>query len=378
MFSAKYYDDPFNDDDNDICYAEVVSNSDAGGAAADADAFGSVLRRTSETAKSGCGASTEMPLSSVYGSRSGSGQAENQEYEAHIELLRAELKVANAENNRLLALQTKLESRVRSLSFEKENAERQLEQEKERTRVLADKVAALEEELDLMMERATSAAHRRGATPLEASSLHASRSSEGPRAAAQRHDPNTSMEQLVASGAPSGLSRSVELSRSTSRQAWSMDVNRSLHALEQLHRAQAAYATSHSGAHGQQGEPMMARALPPTERTTNEPQAAASPTTRRQMLRSQWRATAAHEAMVAQEQARNEQAAAVRQLETDLLQHSQQRDELTNQLERLERMRTRTVADRKKKAAIERQLENEEKVIGQIRLELRSRSALMR
>ncbi|CAM40326.2 conserved hypothetical protein [Leishmania braziliensis MHOM/BR/75/M2904] len=391
MFSAKYYDNPFADSDDDICYAEIMSDGDDGGTAADARprfpsisptaAFNSAWRGSSETAKSGCLASMEIPLSTVHGSRRGSTQADNLEYEAYIELLCAELMTANADNNRLAATQSKLESRVRKLSFEKENAERQMHQEKERNRVLADKVSALEEELKLMMVRASSAAHRHGAMSLETSSLHTSTSPERPSAAAprmRRRDPNASQEQFIAPDTSFEQPRRLELSPSAAWRAPSADGSSSLRALEQIHHAQAVYATFRGGSYDRHGEPIMTTALPQRGRTGYEPRGEAPSPLGQQTRCSQRGAAAAYEITLAQQQARKEQAAAAQELEAHLREHSQQRDELMKQLERLERTRTRTVADRKKKAAVERDLEAEEKVIGQIRLELRSRSALLR
>ncbi|KAG5497935.1 hypothetical protein GH5_02729 [Leishmania sp. Ghana 2012 LV757] len=390
MFSAKYYDNPFADDDNDICYAEIVSDGDDSGAAADArsrcaftpstTAFSPAWRRTGEAAKIGCGDSTEIPLSTVHGSWRGSDQANNVDYEAYIELLRTELKTANADNNRLTVAQTQLESRVRILSFEKEKAEQQLQQEKERNRALVERVSALEEELELMNARASSAARQRGAASVETSSLQVSTSPDVPRVAApraQRRDPNASLQQFMVSDTPLERSPSLELSRSTARHAPSVDGSRSLRALEHLHQAQAAYAASCGGLYGRRSEPVTTTLLQ-RQCTGYESYSAAPPPPNQQMLRTQQRSAAAQEAIVAQQQTRKEQAAVVRQLEAHLLEHNQQRDELTKQLERLERVRARTVADRKKKAAIERDLEEEEKVIGQIRLELRSYASLLR
>ncbi|KAG5498672.1 hypothetical protein JKF63_02959 [Porcisia hertigi] len=352
MFFAKYYDDPFADDDNDICYAEIVSKGDDSDATADARAncpliprvadVSSTLGSTNEITKSACGASTEIPFSTANGSQRASSQAGEPEYEGYIEKLRAELKAANADNNRLTIVQTKLESRVRSLSFEKENAEWQLQQEKERSRALAEKVSALEEELVMMTTRVSSAAHQRDAIPVESSSLPASSSPEGLHAAArtQRCDPNAS--------------------------------------LEQPRHAQTAYTAGRRGLYERRGETTITTALPQSAHASYEPHDTAPPISTEKTLRSQRRAAAANETIAAQEQAVREKAAAVQVLEAQLLEHSQQRDELTSNLERLERMRTRTVADRKKKAAVERSLEEEEKLIGQIRLELRAYSALRR
>ncbi|KAG5472391.1 hypothetical protein LSCM1_03790 [Leishmania martiniquensis] len=388
MFSAKYYDDPFGDDDNDICYAEIVSEGDDSGVAVDArsrcpfppptTALSPAWRCTGETLKSGCGDSMEIPLSTAHGSWRGSDQANNVDYESYIELLRTQLKTANADNNRLTVAQTKLESRVRTLLFEKEKAEQQLQQEKERNCALAERVSTLEEELELMA-RVSSAAHQRGATSVATSSLHVSTTPDAPRAVAPcapRRDPNAPLQQFTAPDTPFERSHSLELSRSAARHAPPVDGNRSLRAREQLHYAQAGYAASSGSLYGRQTE-SVTTALLHREHAGYEPLGAA-PTPNPQMLRTQRRAVAAQEAIAVQQQARKEQAVVVRQLEAQLLEHNQHRDELTKQLERLERVRTRTVADRKKKAAIERDLEEEEKVIGQIRLEMRSYASLLR
>ncbi|KAK7201052.1 hypothetical protein NESM_000165200 [Novymonas esmeraldas] len=391
MFSAKYYDDPFGDDENDICYAEIVSDGDDGGAAADARArrfsiplsaaSSTAVRRGSESAKAGDGASKETPLPAAHGSPRPSGRVGNADYEAYIEELRGELEAANAENNRLTAAQTKLESRARSLAFEKENAEWQLQQERERNHTLTERVTALEEELELVMTRASAVAHQRGAASVESSSLHVSPTPDGLRASAprtQRRDPNAPPYPHSLAETPCESSRGHDMSRAAAPYTPTPDTSRSSRAPEQLHYQHGGYASVRNSLYEREAEPTAfhrgARAGPDAAAAAAAPPSPPGA----QMSRNQLRASAAQEAMAAQQRTRREHAAIVQDLEGHLLEHSQQRDELTKQLERLERIRTRTVADRKQKAAVERGLEEEEKIIGQIRLDLRHYSAFLR
>lgn len=65
-------------------------------------------------------------------------------------------------------------------------------------------------------------------------------------------------------------------------------------------------------------------------------------------------------------------------LEAELRAHTQAREELTAQLTRLERAKVRCAGDRHKKALVEDELEQEEKTIGRIRLKMRSLQAFAR
>lgn len=392
MFSPKYYEDPFADDENDICYAEIVSNGggDDGGASAGGEVLGtsapmppsitsftSAYRRPSEVSRGGCAASTEIPLSAVNPTPRGNGQIDDDEYETYIELLRAELEEANKENNRLTTAQTKLESRVRSLTFEKENAEWQLQQEKERSAALGNRVETLEKEVEELMRRPTlprAPTFSRGDS-VESSALYAaaapaavSATPEASRSSAPhsfRRDPNATPHHFMGEESPLPPVRSIDMSGG-------------YRVADPVQHSQRSYASSH-GAYDRENESLSMAPYTSAQgghwggTGGHMPAQSGMPATRSQM-----RAVAAQEAAVQQQQSRQEREAAVQGLEAQLLEHSQTRDELTKQLERIERMRTRTVADRKKKAAIERGLEEEEKIIGHLRLELRSRSALLR
>ncbi|CAD2218131.1 hypothetical protein AGDE_15399 [Angomonas deanei] len=68
----------------------------------------------------------------------------------------------------------------------------------------------------------------------------------------------------------------------------------------------------------------------------------------------------------------NKHIASVEVLEAELLEHSIARDELQGALQRLDSTRTRSVADRARKVTVERQLEEEERMIGHIRLQIRN------
>ncbi|CCW61643.1 unnamed protein product [Phytomonas sp. EM1] len=68
----------------------------------------------------------------------------------------------------------------------------------------------------------------------------------------------------------------------------------------------------------------------------------------------------------------------VKELENQLLLHCQTRDTLVGQMQRLESLRMRTAAEIKKKATTQKRLEEEEKEIGRIRLQLRSRMSQAR
>lgn len=402
MFSSKYYDNPFADDDNGLCYSEILSdqgeqpanhdnsnsnnhiNSNAGHSspdsrekrpnAASAGSPAALSRRNGAEAPN-----TEIALSAVrsgdeWGPAGQRGGADANDYEDYIAELRAELEGANAENNRLTAAQTKAEARARGLLFDKENAEWQLQQEKERSRALAEKVAALEEELEQMASRTgdfSSAARpltqaipppqHRHVDPHDASLRAAP-----PASHAYQHggvnsndDGDGGAQDLVSTPLP--------------------ERQRSMRARAQFQQRQAAYLESR----GASFERDTAEAATPASSTADvarsaEPQAESLNSGLTCSVRGQRRAEAVQEKLLQQQKLASEQAAEVRELEELLQTHCQKRDELATQLQRLESMRLRTVAEKRRKAAVEMSLEEEEKTIGHIRLELRSHSALVR
>lgn len=381
MFSAKYYDNPFADDDDDICYGEilsdqgdtVVNSSHSGHERCEKQPFmhtaGSpvpVSRRNAAESSS-----TEIPLSTVHNgddwaSSAHRGQVDNQDYEEYIVELRAELESANAENSRLTAAQTKAEARARGLLFDKENVEWQLVQEKERSRALAEKVAALEEELEQMASRKSDVAHRGGWTPGYAAkdAPHAGPPYRG------HVDPHAPPPQPSHSREGSAVADLVSTPPP--------DKQRSTIARAQFQQRQAAYMESHGGSHERDGKEAAAVTEPNARQGSEPPHEVSQNSGLTRSLRGQCRADAVQEKILQQQKAADEQAAAVKGLEELLQTHCQKRDELATQLQRLESMRMRTVADKRKKAAVETSLEEEEKTIGRVRLELRSHSALLR
>lgn len=337
MFSSKYYDNPFADDDNDLCYGEILSDQgDTASHSADhsgvewqekrsaaflAGSHASVLRRSNAEASS-----AEIAPSVARG-----GDVGTRDYEDYIAELRTELESANAENTRLSAAQTKAEARARSLLFDKENAEWQLQQEKERSRALTEKVAALEKELEQLASRTNEAVQHR---------IHV--------------DPHTSSD-LVTTPLPERA--------------------RSMRARAQFEQRQAAYQESRGGS--LERDNAGAAGSVATDQSVEPPGASPNFGLTRS-LRGQRRAEAVQEKILEEQRQAHEQAAAVKALEELLQTHCQKRDELATQFQRLESMRLRTVAEKRKKAAVEASLEEEEKTIGHIRLELRSYSALLR
>jgi hypothetical protein len=391
MFSSKYYANPFADDDNDLCYGEILSdqddptlttitttNSNNGATSSHAEwrekrlgvhSVGSPATQSRRNEPEP--ASAEIPPSAVRSGEDGVGLAgaasasaadrgrvDTRDYEEYIAELRAELEGANAENNRLTAAQTKAEARARSLLFDKENAEWQLQQEKERSHALAEKVAALEQELEQMASRTGEAANR-GDAP------H--------RNHVDPHDPSLTRTPRASRSGGDGAIKDPVSTPMPERQ-------RSMRARAQLQQRQAAYLESRGGSFDRgdaAGAPAPPAPLPDATKVAEQLTASSNSGLTRS-LRGQRRAEAVQEKILQQQRLADEQAAEVKELEELLQIHCQRRDELATQLQRLESMRLRTVAEKRKKAAVEVRLEEEEKTIGHIRLELRSHSALVR
>ncbi|KPI83558.1 hypothetical protein ABL78_7415 [Leptomonas seymouri] len=391
MFSSKYYDNPFADDDDDLCYGEILPDqgeivSGAGHPSAERregrlslQSAGSQVTASRRNAAEASITETPPPATNSgdeCAPAALSGQLSTRRYEEYIMELRAELESANAEKNRLTATQTKAESRARSLLFEKESVEWQLHLEKERSHTLAEKVAALEIEVEQMASRASEVAHRG-----EAALGHAN------------HEPGTSTHEAVHSAMPHHVhvdpcASSLKLQQASKRgdddcvgqnltspplPEW----QRNMRARAPLEQRQAANEESRGGSFERGGADASPDAAPEAE-TSAEPTSTATSSALTRSLRGQRRAEAVQKKILQQQRLADEQAAEVKELEELLQTHCQKRDELTTQLQRLESMRLRTVAEKRRKAAVEVSLEEEEKTIGRIRLELRSHSALLR
>lgn len=384
MFSSKYYNNPFADDEDDLCYGDILSEQ--GDAPVNAGRSSAEFREkrpathvggTSVSRRNGAeSSSTEIPLSAVHGadernSPAHRGQVDAQDYEEYIAELRAELASANAENSRLSAAQTKAETRARSLLFEKENAEWQLQQEKERTRTLAEKVRALEDELEQLASRQSEVNRSGGWTP-----AHVGSEAAAPHAAAPSQRSHVDPHASSFHSTPQGQSNTRENSAAPEAMPPPQpDRQRSAAARAQFEQRQAAYLESRGGSFERDDRPT---AMPPAQSSTEPPFATSGNSGLTRSLRGQRRADAVQEKTLQQQKAAEEQAVAVKRLEELLQTHCQKRDDLARQLQRLESMRLRTVAEKRQKAAVELGLEEEEKTIGHIRLELRSHSALLR
>ncbi|KPA83203.1 hypothetical protein ABB37_02887 [Leptomonas pyrrhocoris] len=388
MFSPKYYGNPFAGDDDDLCYGEIMSDqSDVASNVGHANREWHERRPSLPSmATASRRNATEVPSAENSHSaiRSGGdgapvthrGQVDTRDYEGYIAELREELESANAENRRLTAAQTRAETRARSLLFEKENAEWQLQQEKEHSRTLAEKVSALEAELEQMTYRESGVAHRWEAAPGHANRELGTSSREAEHAAPPHRG---HVDPYASSLKPQQASNSGEDDYVGSHPVSPplQKGQQGMRARAQLQQRQAAYWASRGGSFERDGTDAAQTAAPEAGKSTElTPAAPGAGLTR--SLRGQRRAEAVQEKLLQQQQAADEKAAEVRELEELLQTHCQKRDELATQLQRLESMRLRTVAEKRKKAAVETNLEEEEKTIGHIRLELRSHSALLR
>lgn len=359
---GKYYTNPFHGAEDDVCYAEIICDEDredpprpsmesgewypSGATRGEFAGAG----ENSNTALSHHHQSTVIPLSAIHGGDDATPrlQALSADFTDQIAQLREELEHTYAENNRLTAAQAKLESRIRSLTFEKENAESLVHQEVERNRILTEQIADLRTELDQTFERANARKTFSASEPMASNAQpgnqhrgsHISMSTFG--SARLNHGTGDELEVVEMELQPADVTHqnSSLLERQRLRQSLSSQV--SYHPVDPAASANAIREVAPQGGSAH---------LPPRQ---PNPSAVAPP--KNQKL----------------------DAAALKQLENDLLAYNQKCSDLSNQLHRMQSMRVRSVAERKQKMTVERELEEVEKVIGKIRLQLRSQGSLIR
>eukprot|EP00796_Vickermania_ingenoplastis_P005912 gene5912-4227_t len=276
-----------------------------------------------------------------------------EDYEEHIKTLREDLERVNAERNDLLSNQSKLESELRSLRLEKENTAFLYKQEKERNEVLADQVGQLQAELSEVQDT-----HQR-----MMEELHESHQEEVARTAAQ------ASRKLVRPPAQRRVPAYVEVEDSEQGNDDEDDENE-----------QDDEDTGNRGYAGNEPQKPHKGPAPPKQVAEKAVKARGkgNPTASSWTIGDDAAPAYIEKTEKEKEAARQKRVKEVERLESLLLEHSRSKDELSSQLTRLENTKIRNAGERQKKAMVEEKLENEEKAIGQIRLQLRSLEALFR
>ncbi|SCU67658.1 uncharacterized protein TEOVI_000677900 [Trypanosoma equiperdum] len=245
-------------------------------------------------------------------------------YTNHIETQRQEIDRLDEENNELQMKVAWLESQMRAIGLEKDCAAMAYKREVEKNAALEAKITSLKRELSSMEERARQLA-----------------------ATYSRGVPQSTYDVAPYQNAP----------------PHEHQPNKQQHTQQQLQQQQL-----HSGHH--QETPRMQTQRPPSQ--PRQPPSL-SPSSRG-VVEDVRGGIGAYPG-----QRKNEQLViAVKDLESNLQRACQRKDELENHLRRVETTRIRSGAERAKKIALERELADVQKQVSDIRMKLRSLSALER
>lgn len=270
------------------------------------------------------------------------------DYDGYIDALREEMEAQNEENYNLAVAKAELEQQVAEALEARERAEEALAQEKEYSSQLEQRIAELEDQL---------ASQGRGA--------ERGYQQQQPQQQQQRPPPTPQQQQRQQQSAASSPSASMQQQQQQQQRA--VPISR-----------RAPFATY--GGNEEAEEADRASSYRESRQQSIAPSGAQTPAAgsitgaRRGRVHSDandvYRTEADKSRMYSE--GKNSTAA----LDEELLIHNQKREELVGELQRLEG-KARTVADRKRKAELERELEGLEKVIGHVRLQLRSQKQLL-
>lgn len=327
----KYYSNPFADDDDEACYAQVdLTEYEAGTPSRQLTRQPSTYSSHAPTA----GASP-VGLQRQLEEAHATNQALHAEYDTFITSLRGELEGANARNNDLLAAQTKLESRLRAATNEKDTAEWALQQERNRAGALEQRLGG------------------GGGGPAPMATRNAPRQNYS-------HDYSQQATQ-----APANNNDQFDMYGEGERTPMQQPQRSSL------------------GSNASGGYTVLRTTPSPPNPQYQQPQhQARMPVTRREHLERQknnyqdpnsgrTRASAAAAAAAA----RPKVTPSANELNSMLLYHNRRRDDLSSELLRLDGPRRRTTEDRRRRETIEQTLDEEERKIGHIRLLMRNQTA---
>lgn len=408
--TTSYYDNPFDGDDDDACFAdveveeifieeipprEVMEEEEItpywtrqngitarpgeekesshsyhrppSGARAESEFDEDVVRSALSTGGAGrrTGRTRELRLDEMSQSMSqlqrqmnavsSSKNTMEEDYEEHIQTLRNDLENVSAERNNLLSAQARLESELRALRLEKDNSSFLYKQERERNDVLSQQVEQLQQELSDAQETHQRMLH----------DLHQTHQEELVRSA------RTSSPRGVFAPPSSGMRQPPQNASS-----YQMPLYSQQQMYEQEHPDEDDFS---------EHPPTVIESRPPTSGTVDSTSCHnVKARGKGNTTASSWTIgqgnTVSHAEKTEKEKEfeREKRMKEVEALETKLLEHSRNRDELSSQLTRLESSRVRQASERNKKALVEEKLQVEEKAIGQIRLKLRSMEALFR
>lgn len=148
MDPAKYYSNPFADDDDVVCFAEIEIEDYSRQQSVDPTPTAALSRQVEWSGRPQltAGAGTQALQQQLEESEA-LKSAMKDEYDTLVKCLREDVEVANKANNELLRQQSKLETRILTITLEKENLEWTQKQDKERVTVLEKMLNDLKVEL---------------------------------------------------------------------------------------------------------------------------------------------------------------------------------------------------------------------------------------
>lgn len=332
IMEASYYTNPFAGSDDAMCYAEIDMDEmerapSTSSTSLSAAATAATIATTSAAAID-AGAAAMQQLRRQLEESQAAQQAIRRQYEDSIAQMRATLMELQEENGQLRASQSGVEAKLAELQLEREDLTWSVRQERERGAALQSRLSALETERDIARGRTQSVLEQ-----LKSMRQPRAAVEEAGESSAMLHPAEKEVHSMERRPDPVHMATGVRNSRGGGG---------ILHVNTNLQGGQAGGQVSMSSAAAQGGGYA-------AEMTESE-----------------------------KERARAQERAAVEQLESELLQHSRARDRLEGELNRLESVRSRTVAQRRHRAEVERELAVEEQRIGQIKLQLRTMAALTR
>lgn len=293
------------------------------------------------------------------------------DYEEHMESLRHNLNTCVEEKNELLSAKSKLESDLRTLRAEKDDLSFLYNQEKERNEILSKEVTQLQ--LELSVARDT---HHKMLNELQQShqdELNRTSHLNSPHGSDLLG--STSSGTVVGAG---GFFSSVTTGRGSRTAEHGGEVD-SRSSFQEKVEGVVTSQRPHEPTPAQQSVKVPASVPGAVVREVRS-RGKGDPNV------SSWsfggNREVSHHPETKTEKEKNEEhknrAQEIESLEAELRKHNQAREELNAQLTRLERSKVRCAGDRHKKSLVEDELEQEEKVIGHIRLKMRSLQAFAR
>lgn len=298
------------------------------------------------------------------------------DYESYMKSLKEKLDSSIEEKNELLSTTAKLESDIRCLRAEKDDLAFLYRQEKERNGILSQQVTQLELELNLAHENHQKMMH-------ELQQSHQEELSRSARLTSP-HGSDLVGGSSIRSGSHTGVG--LFSTFSTARGSHHLDHWTEVDSHSSFQeKSEVAAATA--------AAPLLTSAsssLPPEQKVSSAMKSSSAPEVRARGKGnpnvSSWTFGNSEEVSRRPEQKTEkekneclqERLEEIETLDAELVLRSKTREMLSAQLTQLDKSKVRSAVDRQKKAAVERDLEEEEKAIGRIRLKLRGLQAFAR